>query len=94
MAAVKKLTGVAQVDTNIVVVTVCSQVRIAEDESVANWPTVGFSYKLPGGTQSVTKQAGKDMVFLAPLRCFFQPGDILCSIQALSSSTDFLQEEQ
>lgn len=83
------------VPQNVIVQTVCADVIIKEDESVASWPTTNLIVKKPAVTGDANViTAGKQYNFPAPPGWLWRPGDILGQVYLPAGSTTGIQDER
>ena len=74
--------------------TYCSRITVAEDPSVANWPTQEFTVVKGESTNpSRSIPTGGTYTFVTSGNAPFRPGDVVGYIQAASGTTTFFQDE-
>lgn len=80
--------------TPIVALTVCRRIRIREDPSVSNWPTVTYIINVPTSSDSPAyKNPGEEHPFEKPGKNYFQVGEIAGYGSTPSGSSSFSQYE-
>lgn len=96
MAKTKQIATTAVLASNpITAISVCKTIRVAELESVANYPTADFQIASPTATDDVFYRiAGESWTFQAPNRQFFRPGDIVGYIATPGGAKTFVQYEE
>lgn len=78
----------------VTALTVCSEIRVQEDASVAGWPTVDFKVYAPSKNDSPLQAgAGSFWIFKKPRGSYFQPGELAGYLATVSGSTNFNQWE-
>ena len=74
----------------IAATSVCKRIIIAEDGSVANFPTTDWILRAPYiDSDPVRKGIGYSYVFEKPNGSFFHPGDVAGYVELPSGSTTF-----
>ena len=78
----------------VIAVTTCRIITVKEDESVANWPTVGLWISATASSTPNKLTAGKSFTFEAHPRRMFAPGDVVGYIATATGTTTGVQVEQ
>ena len=78
----------------ITALTVCTRIRVQEDQSEAGWPTAPFKVAVPTSADGPMQlDAGAAQVFERKGKANFVPGDVVGYLKMTTGSTYYSQYE-